>query len=347
MANVSLRQIAEEANVSITTVSRVLRGRGEISLETRCKVQAIAEKLRYRPNLAAQSIHYGKSNTIGVIIPAAWNFDIRIAFGIHDKLAEHDVVPITLWTSQKWSRKPDKGIDYALRQVHHLIDRRVDGCILRPQMDFKDIYLREILERDLPIVTVDRDFLGSHADFVGTDDVYGARLAAQHLLELGHRFVVHLAGPGTVRTGKLRRQAFEDRISKEARCETIEDESFGLDPAAAEKVFECDPLPTGVFAANDLMAQHVYNAARRRGLRIPGDLSVVGFADLEFAEFLDPPLTTVRQQPYEMGTVAAQILLERINEEQDDQETRTLLLKPELVTRGSTARPAAQIKQRH
>ncbi len=337
MAKVSLKRIAEQADVSVTTVSRVLRGRGEISEKTRLKVQRIADKMRYRPNLAAQGMHSGRSNTIGVIIPAAWNFDIRIAFGIHDKLAEYDVVPITLWSSSKCGRSSDEGVDNAVKQIHNLIDRRVDGCILRPQIDFKEIYINEILEREIPIVTVDRDFLGSHADFVGTDDMDGAKQAAEHLLNLGHRNFVHIAGPESVTTGRIRREAFENCISRmqDAECVTFSDESFGEKDKIAEKVFDLSPSVTAVFAANDLIARNVYNAARRTGLSIPEQLSVVGFGDLEQAEYMDPPLTTVRQQPYDIGYKAAEILLQRI-ENKHNAEPKTVLLKPQLIVREST-----------
>ncbi len=337
MAKVSLKKIAEEAEVSVTTVSRVLRGRGEISEKTRLKVQKVADEMRYRPNLAAQAMHSGRTQTVGVIIPSAGNFDIRIAFGIHDKLAEHDVVPITLWTSFKWSRSADGGIDNAVKQIHNLIDRRVDGCILRPQLDFKELYINEILEREIPIVTVDRDFLGSHADFVGTDDVDGARQAAEYLLGLGHRRFVHIAGPDSVTTGKLRREAFEQCIASagDAQCITFVDTSFGEDENIADKIFEISPAATAVFAANDLIAKNVYHAARKRGVKIPGQLSIVGFGDLEPAEYMDPPLTTIRQQPYDIGYKAAEILLERI-EKKTDTEPKAILLKPQLIVRNST-----------
>lgn len=341
--SVSLKRIAREADVSVTTVSRVLRGRGEISDETRQRVQKIADKLRYRPNIAAQSIFTGRTNSIGVIIPAATTFDVRIAFGIHDMLAEQDVVPITLWTCQE--NEPSNlrhSIDNVMKQIHHLVDRRVDGVILRPHNDFRDVYIREILDRHIPLVTVDRDYLGSHADFVGTNDVHGARLVAQHLLGLGHRRIVHLAGPETVMTSQLRKDAFESALASipDVEYRTIVDESYGLDGQAAMRIFDLKPRPTAIFAANDKMAKFVYNAARRYGLQIPEDLSVVGFADMEIAELMDPPLTTVRQQPYEIGRQAARIMLERIDGKLH--EPKSILLEPQLIVRGSTMRYSVQ-----
>ncbi len=334
---VSLKRIAEAAGVSVTTVSRVLREKGEISQATRSKVLRVAKRLRYRPNLTARGVYWGKTNTVGVIIPAASNFDVRIVFGIHDQLAKQDIVPITLW-SGSWDGIGDKEkTENVLKQIHHLVDRRVDGVIVRPHNTFKNLYIQEILERNIPLVTVDRNFLGSNADFVGTNDMTGGTLATQHLLDLGHRRLVHIAGPFKVTTGKLRRKGFEAVLGNipGVKYDIIEDRSFGTDPNIVEKIFDLKSRPTAVFAANDKIAQNIYIAARSRGLRIPQDLSVVGFADLDFSALMDPPLTTVRQHPYEIGKHAAEILIDRI-ESKGDKKIISRLLEPELVERKST-----------
>lgn len=335
--SVSLKQIAQAAHVSVTTVSRVLRGGGDISAQTRKRVLDIAETLRYRPNLAAQSIFSGRTYSIGVIIPAVTLFDVRIAFGIHDSLAEKNIVPITLWNTPNHSTvEGQRTVEGVRRQIHQLIDRRVDGIILQPVNDSIDVYMEEILGRKIPIVTVDCDYLDSHADFIGTDDLQGGRLAAQHLVDLGHRKIVHLAGPDTVRTSRLRKEGFEAAIASlpgmEYRC--ITDVSFGFDSHIADALFDLRPRPTAVFTANDMIAWHVYAAALRAGVRIPEELSVIGFADMELAEWTQPPLTTVRQHPYQIGKIAAQVMIDRIDGKLTD--PKSILLKPELVIRSST-----------
>jgi LacI family transcriptional regulator len=343
-STINLKKIADEARVSVTTVSRVLRGKGEISEETRSKVKAVAERFRYRPNLMAQSIYTGRTNLVGVIIPAASTFDVRISFGIHDALSEADLVPIVLWTPEEGDKNDKIRLENVLRQIHHLVDRRVDGVILRPQNDFRELYIGEILAREIPLVTVDRDYLGSHADFVGTDDVMGSRMVASHLLALGHREFVHVAGPQSVTTGLLRREAFEMAIAAvpDATCVTLVDNSFGREVDIAMRVFDVKPRPTAVFAANDWIARNVYKAARRHNLRIPEDVSVVGFADTEIATMLDPQLTTIRQQPYEIGLQAARILLKRIDGSEVQNEPISRLLAPELIVRGSTMNRGAE-----
>lgn len=334
---VTLKRIAKEAKVSVTTVSRVLRDRGEISDQTRRHVLSVAEKLRYRPNFGARSIFTGRTDSVGVIMTSASQFDARISFGIHDSLAEHDFVPITLWSSSAPAERVDHSV--VLEQIHQLIDRRVDAFILRPDFDSRQAYISEIWERDVPLVTVDRDLLESHSDFVGTDDELGAWLAADHLLSLGHRNIVHIAGPDSATTGRIRRRFFEAAIAAvpDAVCRTIIDESFGLDGGIVESLFRLDPMPTAVFAANDFIAANLYRKARERSLRIPEDLSVIGYADLEFASFLDPPLTTLRQDPYQLGRIAGRMAVERITQKKTGHEHRKVVLKPQLIIRASTA----------
>jgi LacI family transcriptional regulator len=338
---INLKGIAERANVSITTVSRVLRGRGEISEDTRDKVLKIAEKMRYRPNLAAKSIVSGQTNTVGVVMPSInpslGNFDIQIALGIYEELSTKGIIPITLWThfeNKTCEKKQNKKL---MDQILQLIDRRVDGMIVMPIDSFKDMYVNEIVERNVPLVTVDRDCLDSCADFVGTDDAEGARLAARHLLELGHRRLGHIAGSANLTTGRVRWESFKETIAKIAgtSCIKIEDETFGTKIEPAMEMLKTKDRPTAIFAANDMIAFNVYKAAKILGLKIGIDISVVGFADLYIAEMLEPSLTTIKQDPYEMGKQAARMLLERVGR-QVEIKPRTVLLKPELIIRNST-----------
>lgn len=338
---VSLKQIAEKASVSITTVSRVMRNTGEISDETRQRVLRVAEELRYRPNLPAQSIHSGRTSTIGVIMPAAGGFDMRIMMGIHNELAEHGYVPITLWSGADLSSNSDNEL---LAQVHNLLDHRVDGVILRPTVDAREGYLQEVLDREIPLVMVDRDLSDISADFVGTDDEFGGRLVAEYLISLGHRHIAHLAGSEKTSSARLRRKGFEEAVSDrpDVQWQTLADPGFGvdlkMDMEIAMKLLATDIQATAVFAANDVMANSIYNAARRLGLRVPQDISVVGFADMEISEMMDPPLTTVRQHPDEMGAHAARLVLKRVSAQENNGKPRRILLKPELIHRDSVIR---------
>jgi LacI family transcriptional regulator len=334
---VSQQDIAREANVSRVTVSLVLSGKDQTSPETRRRVLEAAERLRYRPNLLVQGMQTGRSGTIGVIIPASMQFQGTIAQGIHDEIVAHDFVPIQLWAQTTPAGKATE-----LEQIHRLVDRRVDGIIIWPaDASVPDVHFHEIWERNIPLLTVDRETT-THADHVGTDEELGGQLVANHLLELGHRRVAHLTYPNRPGSMSRRRESFI-RAMEEGGGDVrlVEAERDELRAAAQRMLENPSDRPTAVFAGTDPMASRVYGVAAELGLRVPEDLSIVGYADFEFARDLVPPLTTVRQDPYKIGRLAGRILLDRILERAETNQPQRVHLKPELVIRKSTA-PAAR-----
>src|SRR3954464_825690 len=285
LRRVSQQDIAREANVSRVTVSLVLSGKDQTSAETRKRVLEAAERLRYRPNLLVQGMQTGRTGTIGVIIPASMQFQGTIAHGIHDEVVGNDYVPIQLWAESTPAGKATE-----LKQIHRLVDRRVDGVIIWPaDASVPDVHFHEIWERNIPLVTVDRETT-THADHVGTDEEHGGRVVAEHLLELGHRRVAHLTyitRPGNI---LRRRDAFVKAIKKAGgECRIYEGEPKDFSRLARELLTE-KPAPTAVFAATDLIAMKLYVAAAEAGLKIPDDVSIVGYADFPFAEDLVPAL---------------------------------------------------------
>lgn len=344
---VSQKMIAREAGVSQATVSLVLSGRTVSSEATRQRVLEAAERLRYRPNLLVQGIQTGKTRTIGVMAPP---FDLhwsRILYGIHDVLAENDHVPISLWTRHQGpNEKPVTGYEVSeLEQIHRLLDRRVDGVILWPP--FASLFSEHVSEfssRDLPVVTIDHVLPTEfRADSVCNDEAMGARVVAEHLLGLGHKRIGHLAGPGVATWAKQRREQFERVVKELGGVEVAVREappgetSLGLD--AARELLLMSPRPTAVFAASDLYAKCVYRAAAELGLRIPQDVSVIGFSDDGFADVMQPGLTTVQQFPYAVGRKAAEIVLGRTTGTLVDATPQTVQMPVGLVMRGSTKNP--------
>lgn len=333
----SLKAIAAESGMSIASVSRILRGRDQCSADTRARVLAVAEKHRYRPNMLVQGMRTGQTRTIGCLIHVQDEFFGRLAAGIHDALVAADYVPIFLWPRIR--ANPTEPTN-ELEQIHRLLDRRVDGVILRPNDDgINDNYLHELWDRGVPLVAVDRELEKTHADFVGTDDEQGGRLAGEYLRGLGHRCVGHLAGPDAITTSRLRRRGFEAAVHG-LQLVTECDITFG-GPAtldAARRLLAHRPRPTAVFCANDYQAAFVYGTAADLGLRIPQDLAVVGFADLQLARYLQPELTTVRQCPERIGGEAVRLLLARMAGTAPATPQK-LRLPTELVTRASTAPP--------
>jgi LacI family transcriptional regulator len=202
-----------------------------------------------------------------------------------------------------------------------------------------DLHFQEIWSRHIPLVTIDRETT-THADHVGTDEEAGGHIVAEHLLDLGHRNVAHLTYP--TRPGSLarRREAFVQSFERGGgHVEVVQCESSqAFDRMKAVLSRPANKRPTAVFAATDPIAMKVYGAAHELGVKIPEDLSVVGYADFPFAADLPPPLTTVRQDPYHIGEVAARILLDRILGRSSSDAPQRVRLKPEAIIRKSTAK---------
>ncbi|MCE9632224.1 MAG: LacI family transcriptional regulator [Planctomycetia bacterium] len=332
--NATVKQIADELGVSLMTVSRALSGRGRISDETRDRVLAVAKRLKYRPNRLVHAIKHGRSRTVGVMVPIANSFSATLVRGIHDALAEHHYLPILHFHGEGPQADRD---DVELEYLHRLLDQRVDGIIFWPSDEtVPQLYLREVWERGVPLVAVDRHLPRTNADFSGTDDEAGGRIAAEHLLELGHRRLSHIGGEHWVSTYADRRRGFEAAVAD------VPGVSYSVEECAdcqcgeiAARLLAGRDRPTAIFLSSDRMAPHVYAAAESRGLTIGKDLSVVGFADLAETAWLRPRLTTVRQNAYLIGQEAARLLFDRLEGRAPGAAPRSVRVVPELVVRES------------
>jgi LacI family transcriptional regulator len=338
----SLKDIAKAANVSIPTVSRILRRENisRFSEETCGRVWDAAARLRYRPNMLVKGLQTGLTHSIGVMVPPFDSYWSSILYGVHDTLVSVDYVPIILWVSHKEQYRSNAIED--LEQIHRLIDRRIDGAIMWPPVT-PDYYSHneELASRNVPVVTIDHELPVQYgADSVTTDEEHGAYLVAEHLLSLGHRRIAHLGDTGLdiYSWAQQRRRFFEKQIASVpgASCITLEKAKEADGVEIAKKLLTLNPRPTAVYAASDLLARYVYLAAFELGMRIPQDISVVGFADLDFAPLMSPPLTSVRQKGYEIGSRAARILVNRIQGKYAN-GSQNIKMNCELVIRGSTA----------
>jgi LacI family transcriptional regulator len=317
------------------TVSRALNGKTEVLPATRDRVLAAASQFDYRPNGLGRALKSGRSRTVGVVARPANDFCSQVILGVHDRLAEAGVAPILQCC-------PEGGETHdATRELlHRLVELRVEGVIFWTigANDLPDVYFHEVWERGLPLVALDRAMPRTHADFSGTDDAGGGRLAAEHLLGLGHRRIVHLGGP-SIGTYADRRAGFEGALMRTGgldysfrlcdRVECVEDAAAVLRQPAATR-------PTAIFVSNDYYAVGVYDAARNLGLEIGRDLSVVGFADVPLASLLLPKLTTVKQDAIQIGRNAAELLLDRIEGRVEALQPRVVRIGCELVVRSST-----------
>jgi LacI family transcriptional regulator len=336
----SLREIAKQTKLSITTVSRVLRKQGEISDETRDRVLEAAKRLRYRPNLLVHGIRTGKTRTMGVVVPPYDSFWTQVLHGIHEELTAADHVYINAWCPQ--TNGEGSYASLLLKQFHRLIDRRVDGIILWAHLAplYDERVVSELEARDLPVVTIDHEL--PFADSVETDEELGANLVARHLLQLGHRHVAHLAWDQEYKWAQLRRAFFEEALLAADRttCETLVVEKDDDATSLTRTILSMKQRPSAIFACSDRIAKLVYASVKAAGLAIPDDISVVGFADVEYASWMQPGLTTVRQDGFVAGQTAARLLLERSMGTYSDPKPRRAKIECSLVERGSTAPPA-------
>jgi LacI family transcriptional regulator len=334
----TLKQIADELGISMMTVSRALNGRGRISPETRERVLEAARRLKYRPNRLVHAIKRGRSGTVGVMVPISLSFAAEIVRGIHDHLIEHQCLPILHFHGLG----PQAERDEAEREyLHRLLDQRVDGIIFWPSDEtVSQVYLHEVWDRGVPLVAVDRHLPLTNADFSGTDDVAGGRMATEHLLAAGHRRLAHIGGEPWVSTYADRRRGFEEALAGQADphvTATAVVEACGDCRCLelARRMLAAADRPTAMFLASDRMAPDVYEAAESLGLNVGRDLSVLGFADLAETAWLRPRLSSMRQDPYAIGRVAAELLLDRIEGRHREPTPRSVRVPPQLVVRES------------
>jgi LacI family transcriptional regulator len=304
-----------------------------------------SRQLGWRRNLLVNGMQTGRTQTVGVMIPPYDSFWVSLLSGIHDTLSAADYLPITVWTGNL-ERMPhfEEGDSEGKRLINRLLDRRVDGLIMWPAFSLAYYHhFPEFVERRVPVAVIDH--YSTVADSVETDEEQAAARAAEHLLSLGHRRIACLSSRETpTQTWAVkRRSSFEATVAKQ---EGAQFKSWHLNEQGsnavemARELLNDELAPTAVFAVTDHEAGAIYRAAAELGRKIPEQLSVVGFADLDFAAAMDPPLTTMRQKPYQIGTLAAKLIMDRISSEAAEPEERTTIkVDAELIIRSSTAAP--------
>jgi LacI family transcriptional regulator len=342
-----LKDVAKAANVSLAAASRILRGDRERFGEETCRrVLEASRQLGWRRNLLVSGMQTGRTQTIGVMIPPYDSFWVSVLSGIHDMLGASDYLPITVWIGSLGDMPHfEKDEAEGLRQINRLLDRRVDGLIMWPAFSLAYYHhFPEFVERRVPVAVIDH--YSTVADSVETDEVQATAVVADHLLSLGHRRIACLSSRETpTQTWAVRRRtSFEEAVRRNPQA-TVK--SWRLNPQGtngrevARDLLTDDLRPTAVFAASDHEAAFIHDAAVELGMRIPNDLSIVGFADLNFAATMDPPLTTMRQKPHEIGRLAAKLIMDRIDGiVPNDNEPTTIKVAAELIVRDSTAPPS-------
>jgi LacI family transcriptional regulator len=333
---VTLRDVAARAGVHPATASRALNPETRIlvSEDTASRVLDAAAALGYRPNPVARSLRTRRSHTVGVLIPDLNNpLFPPIVRGLEDRLATAGYVALIGNTDSDDERE---------RMVfEQMRARHVDGLVLATAR-LRHPLLAEAARAEMPVVLINRLAQDYSFPSVSVDNERGVRMAVAHLSALGHRRIAHIAGPQEMSTGLSRYRGFVTAMESGgmqvdsdlvvfAKAFTVEEGR-----RCSRLLLERDTGCTAIAAGNDMLAVGCYAALDDAGLSCPDDISVVGFNDMPFIDRLRPPLTTIRFPHYQVGTEAAQLLLERIAEHAGP--VKILYLAPELVIRGSTAR---------
>lgn len=329
---VTLTDVAKAAGVHPGTVSRALNEETEsqVSQETVRRVRKVAKDLGYTPNTVARGLRTNRSMTIGIIVPDLTNpiFPPMVR-GIDSYLSPRGYSSLVVNTD---------GSDAAERTLFEsLMERQVDGFIVATGHDKHELMI-EARKRGVHVVMVNRDSAGVGYPAVTGDDSQGIFDAVSHLIALGHKRMVHLAGPHGFSTSRIRADAFLAACKKFGIYGRVVDTSgYSVDAgqrAMDEVLDKGTDRVTAVVAGNDLLALGTYHSLRMHGLRCPEDVSVVGFNDMLFANDFQPPLTTVRSPHFEMGVEAARLLLNEIAGTLPGGARVTLPVA--LVVRGST-----------
>jgi DNA-binding LacI/PurR family transcriptional regulator len=330
----TLKDVARLAGVSTQTVSCVVNKKGGISKATRARVMQAIEQLQYRPRFVARSLRTRSTRTIAFLVPDIANPSLAAMTSAGEKYAHSFDYNLVVYNS----------LGDVVREsayVQMAVDRWVDGVLCVPVKN--ELTSLDTLEKaGIAAVMIDRIPEKYARPSVIFDNVKAGRIAAEHLLDLGHARIAHISGPLDLRLARERLEGFRQAIIARGlppgHCVTT-DGNWECETGykAMSNILTCDPLPTGVFAANDRMAIGAMRALYEVGLRVPEDMSIVGLDDIEVAAYQVPPLTTIQQPFAKMATLGVQMLLSLLAGE--ELANPRIVLEPTLIVRKSSAPP--------
>ena len=330
-----MKDIAADLGLSVVTVTKVFRGRSDIGNETRLRVLARMAELNYQPNVAARSLATGRSYTMGFVVP-----DL-----MHPFFAEIAKYMAGVLRAQGYHLMMSSSLDEAAveaDQLEHLLNRGVDLLMVASSQVDPGI-LRPVLDRNVPLILVDRQFEGFPAHFVGVDDRLTGRLATRHLVEQGYQRIAHI-GPTNASTAAGRATGYREVLAEagmKIAPDHVQATAHGDDSAeesgydAMQRLLAARPRPDAVFCFNDPTAIGAMKAILEAGLRIPQDMAVVGCGNIRNSDFLAVPLTTIDQDGRGIGLKTAKLALSLVEQ---PSRRRTILLEQRLIPRASSLR---------
>jgi DNA-binding LacI/PurR family transcriptional regulator len=334
---VTIKDIARRLNISVSTVSRALRGSTDINPETKKLVIDLAAELDYQPNSIALSLVKSKTNIVGVIIP-----DITIPFFASAIKGIQEVASAAGYNVMICQSSESEEIEKNNTQA--LLSSRVAGLIVSVSGQTKTFeHFKTVQRRGVPLVFFDRVCEEIEAPKVLADDYNGAFQAVEHLIKMGSKRIAHLAGPELLKLTQNRKRGYLDALQKH---------NLPIDPSliihvefnrkqayeATNRLLELPQPPDAIFAISDRVAIGAIMALKDKNIKIPEEVAVVGFGNEATSAILDPALTTVMQYPFEMGKIAARLFLEQVDMDPEAFEPKTEILNTELIINKSSKR---------
>lgn len=329
----TIQDVAKKAGVSTTTVSRVMNNNYPVKKETRIKVESAIEKLNFRPNILARGLIHKKSNTIGVIVPSITNLFFPTVVKAIETILRDKGYFIYLCNTDN---KEDEEIGY----INSLQDRQVDGIIvIDPQTKNMKSGFYEKMSKEIPLVFINGYNKEVNCNFVINDEESGAIEAMKYLIKLGHKRIAFIRGEKSY-SYDLKEVVYKNILNDNSYKKIInigegnKDDTVDHTMEIVQKDLLSENPPTAFFCCNDLMALGVINACKKIGLEVPEDISVIGFDNIITSRLVEPKLTTVDQNMYDLGLNAANMLLKNIENKNIDIQKK--ILTTQLIIRQST-----------
>lgn len=331
----TIADVARKAGVSRSTVSRISNGNfGQNTEETVKKVLKVIEELDYRPNALAKGLKVMRTNVIGIVLANLQNpFWIKVLEGVEDTCR-----------SKGYSLMICNSSDEAEIEAEHIKQfrmRQVDGIIINPTIKNIDLY-NQLKNDNTPFISINRKVYGQEFDMVVVDNVAGGKMAVKHLLDLGkEKIAIFLYPPKNISPRIERLQGYKEALAErqirlDPELMIISEEKPGAIKTKVKELLQSDNRPDAILSTNNMMTLEIMEGIKELDLRIPHDISLVGYDETVWSKHLNPPLTTVNQPSYEMGQLAAERLINLIEKNTPvDEEQKIVSLKPNLIIRES------------
>jgi DNA-binding LacI/PurR family transcriptional regulator len=335
MSRATIKDIARVLSISPSTVSRALRDHPDISKETKEKVLNIAKELDYFPDSLAQGLKSRRTNTIGIIVPEIKHHFFSSAISGIEDVTYNSGFTILVWQS-------NESVEREKVNLKALVSNRIAGLLVSISQTTTDLSHFDILKkRGIPVVFFDRTIENIQESKVIVDDFKGAYDAATHLIDRGYKRIAHIAGPENISISKNRFLGYKAALADNNipfNDELVIDGGFRqIDGSnAAQQLLSMENRPDAIFAINDPVAIGAFSKIKEMKISIPDEIALVGFSNNPVSSLIDPALTTVEQPSHEIGKVAAELLLEKINHDSKKDVVVEKILKTKLIIRQSS-----------